>query len=106
MYKLHIFCPDNPKIINNIINAASDAGAGILGTYSQCASIVHCTSQWKSEKGAHPAIGKIGTVSRVEEVKIEMICPEDKAKIVNTAIRKVHPYEEPAIEFIKIEDIM
>ncbi len=102
MYKLYVFCPDNPKIIEKIINAASGAGAGILGNYSHCASIVQCVSQWESEKGAHPTIGKVGTVSRVAEVKIEMLCPEEKAKQVKKAIRKVHPYEEPAIEFVQL----
>lgn len=102
MYKLYIFCPDNPKIIEKIINAASDAGAGILGNYSHCASIIKCVSQWKSEPGAHPTIGKVGTVSRVQEVKIEMICPENKAQKVKAAVKKVHPYEEPAIEFVPL----
>ena len=106
MYKLYIFCPDNPKIINKIINTASDAGAGIMGNYSHCATIFKGVSQWKSEKGAHPTIGKVGTVSHVPEVKIEMLCPEEKAEKVKAAIKKVHPYEEPVIEFIKIEEIM
>jgi hypothetical protein len=106
MYKLFVFCPDNPKIINKIINTASDAGAGIMGNYSHCATVLKGVSQWKSGKSAHPTIGKIGTISRVREVKIEMVCPEEKAKKVKTAIKKVHPYEEPAIEFIKLEDII
>jgi len=105
MYKLYIFCPNNPKIIQKIINAASDAGAGILGNYSHCASVIKCESQWKSEAGAHPTIGKVGSVSQVSEVKIEVICPEDKAEKVKKAIKQVHPYEEPAIEFHRLESI-
>jgi len=55
--------------------------------------------------GAHPAIGKVGQLSKVDEVKIEMQCEAAKTKAVHEAIRKVHPYEEPAIEFVKIEKI-
>lgn len=104
MYKLYVFCPDNPEIINKIITAASGSGAGILGNYSHCASIIRVVSQWKSEPGAHPTIGKIGATSHVEEVKIEMVCPEEKAEKVKEEIKKIHPYEEPAIEFVKLEE--
>lgn len=104
-YKLQIFCPDDSKIIKRIIDAASNAGAGVMGNYSHTATIFKGVGQWFSEPGAHPAIGKVGTLTQQNEVKIEMHCPGSNAKTVEKAIRKVHPYEEPAIEFIKLEDI-
>lgn len=52
-----------------------------------------------------PFIGTAGEVSRVNEVKIEMECPAEVVKSVAKAIRKVHPYEEIIIDFIKLEDI-
>lgn len=104
-YKLHIFCPDDPKVIGAIINAASKAGAGVMGKYTKCVTIFKGVGQWYSGKGAHPAVGKVGTLTKSREVKIEMHCAASCAKAVNAAIRKVHPYEEPAIEFLKMEDI-
>ena len=102
MYKLHVFCPDKQKTIDSIIDAASTAGAGIMGNYTHCAFIIKGTGQWKPEPGAHPTIGTVGAMSQIAEVKIEMQCPDDKVDAVDSAIRKVHPYEEPAIEFLKL----
>jgi len=44
-------------------------------------------------------------MSNVTEVKIEMLCPEDKAKAVKNAVKAVHPYDEPAIEFLRLEEV-
>ncbi len=99
-YQLFVFCPDDETIINKIIDAASTAGAGILGNYSHCAFVTRGKSQWKSEQGAHPSEGKVGALTKVTGAKIEMICPAKKRNAVEKAIRKVHPYEEPDIQFI------
>lgn len=74
-----------------------------MGKYTHCAFVIKGNGQWKPGRGAHPAIGKIGKISDENEVKIEMECPDDKVKAVNNAIRAVHPYDEPAIEFLKLE---
>lgn len=92
-------------MIKKIIDAATKAGAGIIGNYSQCAFIQKGQGNWKSEKGSTPYIGRVGKVSRVNEVKIEMECPIKSAKRVKDAIRKVHPYEEVVIEFLRLENI-
>lgn len=76
-----------------------------MGNYTHTATIFKGVGQWFSGKGAHPAIGKVGTLTKQHEVKIEMHCPVAKAKNVDAAIRRVHPYEEPAIEFIRIEKL-
>ena len=104
-YKFFVYCPYNEKLINKIIDAASDTGAGILGNYSHNAYIVKGLGNWKSEIGSHPTIGKVGQITRIEEARIEMDCPAKLAKQVEKAIRKVHPYEEPDIFFVKIEEI-
>lgn len=99
-YQLLVFCPDDKTVIDNIINAASRAGAGILGNYSHCAFVTRGKSQWKSEQGAHPTEGKVGELTKVTGAKIEMLCPQEKRAAVEKAIRKGHPYEEPDIQFI------
>jgi len=45
----------------------------------------------------------VGEVSREPEDRIEMICPEEKLNAVVAAIKKVHPYETPAIDVYKVE---
>ena len=47
---------------------------------------------------AHPAIGKTGRLEEVKEERIETVCfKKDLDKIIK-AIKKVHPYEEVALD--------
>jgi len=39
----------------------------------------------------------------VDEVKIEMECPDEVMQKVVDAIKKVHPYEEVVIDVFKME---
>lgn len=103
-YQLFVFCPDDEKVIDKIIEAASTAGAGVVGNYSHCAFVTRGRSQWKTEPGAHPHIGEVGKLSKIIGAKIEMPCPDDKRLAVEKAIRNVHPYEEPDIQFIRLEE--
>lgn len=103
-YRIMIDCPNDKKIVARIIYAASKAGAGEIGNYSHCATVLNGWSTWKSEKGAHPGTGKIGKVSRVSSVRIEMECPKGKLKKACFAIRKAHPYEEPFIQVARLEE--
>lgn len=101
-YQVIVFCPDDESVVDKIIEAASDAGAGIVGNYSHCAFVTRGLSQWKSEQGAHPYQGKVGQLTKVIGAKIEMTCPEEKRAVVEKAIRSVHPYEEPDTQFIPL----
>jgi hypothetical protein len=38
----------------------------------------------------------------VEELKIEFICERDNVKKVIAAIKREHPYEEPAIDVFEL----
>lgn len=105
MLKLFIFSPDKDEVINSIINAATAEGAGIIGNYSSCAFITKGMGNWKSEEGAHPTIGEVGKMSREPEVKIEMLCPNENASAVRQAIKSVHPYEEPEIDFLELAKV-
>lgn len=104
-YKFFVYCPDDEATISNIIQVASECGAGIYGHYSQVAHITHGQGHWKSDEGAHPVQGKVGEITQLPVAKIEMMCPATKAKQVELAIKKVHPWERVDIEFIRIEDL-
>ena len=103
-YQLSVHCPSDEGVIDKIIEAASAAGAGSIGNYSHCAFVIRGSSQWKSEKGARPSVGNVGQVSKVNGAKIEMRCPAEKRVAVEQAIRRVHPYEEPDIQCIKLAE--
>jgi hypothetical protein len=104
-YKITVNCPDNQKLIDMLINAASKAGAGRYRNYSRVALVLKGYETWKTMSGAHPHIGKIGKTSKVKSAKIEMVCSSAKLKSVCMALRKAHPYEEPVINVVKLECI-
>jgi hypothetical protein len=105
MLKLFVFSPDKEEIITSIINAAAGESAGEIGNYSACAFITKGMGNWKSEEGAHPTIGEVGKMSREPEVRIEMLCPNENASAVRQAIKLVHPYEEPEIDFFELAKV-
>jgi hypothetical protein len=59
MLKLFVFCPDDEKTIFSKINAAADAGAGILGNYTHTCFFTKGTGNWKSEEGSNPMIARL-----------------------------------------------
>lgn len=94
------------KIVVYVPEAHADAvrfamgkvGAGKMGNYSFCSFSVKGTGRFKPGKGAHPTIGKVGKIEQVLEERIETICERSKLKKVISAIKKVHPYEEVALD--------
>lgn len=105
MLKLFVFVPDNQEIIDKVMTAATKAGAGVIGNYTGCGFITKGTGNWLSGKGSHPVIGDVGKYSHEPEVRIEMICPHEKAFDIKKSIKSVHPYEEPEIDFVELIDI-
>ncbi len=103
MYKFIIFAPKDIKIIQSIIAAAAKAGAGIVGNYTHCSFVTEGYGTWYPKPGAKPTIGKVGELSREEEVKIEMECPKEKMKEVFAAVKKVLPYDKFTIDAVEIE---
>uniref|UniRef100_A0AAR5PI23 NGG1p interacting factor NIF3 n=1 Tax=Dendroctonus ponderosae TaxID=77166 RepID=A0AAR5PI23_DENPD len=63
------------------------------------------TGQFKPQEGADPHIGEVGKLEQVEEWRVEILVPDEKAVEVAKALKESHPYEEPAFEFIQLLDI-
>ena len=55
-------------------------------------------------KGSKPFLGGEGVIEEVEEEKIEVVVREVDLKKVVAAVKKVHPYEEPAIHVLPMVD--
>jgi len=103
MYKFFVFAPREDEVIRKIIDAASDVGAGTIGKYKKCAWIAEGRGTWIADEDANPARGEVGKIEYVDEVKIEMECPDEVMQKVVDAIKKVHPYEEVVIDVFKME---
>lgn len=80
--------------------ALADHGAGQIGKYDSCSFSVRGTGRFRPLKGAHPSIGSVGELEEVEEERIEVLVREADLQKVVAAVRKVHPYEEPAIHVV------
>lgn len=103
MYKFFVFAPRNEKVIRSIIDAAAEAGAGTIGKYKKCAFITEGFGTWIADQDSNPHLGEVGKIEKIEEVKIEMECPDEVIQDVVAAVKKVHPYEEVVIDVFKME---
>jgi len=99
-YKLIVFVPT--AAINKVTNAVFEAGAGWIGNYSHCGFKVSGRGSFLPRDGAHPAIGRKGKLETVEEIRFECIVPAAKLDVVLAAMKKAHPYEEPAFDVFKL----
>ncbi len=86
------------KDADKLRETIGNAEGGRIGNYTNCSFSVKGIGRFKPEIGAKPAIGEVGKSEEVIEERIEVTCEEDKLDNVISAIRKVHPYEEPAID--------
>ncbi|HZH97645.1 MAG TPA: Nif3-like dinuclear metal center hexameric protein [Fimbriimonadaceae bacterium] len=100
--KLVVFVPKEDT--QKVIDAAAEAGAGVIGLYTRCAYLLEGTGTFYAEPGTDPAIGEVGKVEEVPETRIEMVLPEERCSAVTRAIVAVHPYEEPAYDFVRLTD--
>ena len=89
---------------DEIRKAICEAGAGVIGEYSECSYFVKGTGTFKPSDNANPYIGEHGKLEFVEEEKLEVVCEVEKVKDVVKVLREVHPYEEPAIDIIPLID--
>ena len=85
-----------------LIDALAAAGAGSIGDYERCAFTATGTGTFRPREGAHPTIGSIGAIERVEEVRVEMVLPRGRRAAVLSALRAAHPYEEPAFDLLEL----
>ena len=101
--KIVVFAPEESA--SKIREAMGKAGAGRIGNYTFCSFSVKGVGRFRPEAGANPLIGEVGKVEEVLEERIEMVCEKKKLKAVLAAVKKVHPYEEPAIDVYRLEGI-
>jgi hypothetical protein len=64
------------------------------------------TGQFLPGSDANPNIGAVGTLESVEEMKVEILCVGRPTMLdaVNDLL-KAYPYEEPAYQVYKLEDV-
>lgn len=103
MYKLAVFIPESH--LEEVKTAMFEAGAGKIGNYQHCCWQVKGQGQFMAVDGANPFIGAIDSLEAVNEYKVELVCKGDRIREVISAMKQAHPYEEPAYDVIKLEDL-
>ncbi|MBI2450024.1 MAG: hypothetical protein HYV47_00650 [Candidatus Nealsonbacteria bacterium] len=99
--KIVVFTPETHA--DAVRKALGKAGAGKIGNYSFCSFSAKGKGRFLPKKGAKPAIGRAGKLEQVFEERIEARCERSKLKKVLRAIKKVHPYEEIAMDIYPLE---
>ena len=100
--KIVVFVPESHA--NMVREVIGKAGAGKIGNYAHCSFSSKGIGRFKPEEGAHPNIGEVGKFESVSEERIEAVCERDKVVDVIKAIKKVHPYEEVALDIYPLDE--
>lgn len=103
MYKLCFFVP--ATFAEKVKQAVFETGAGRLGNYEECAWQTSGQGQFKPLETANPFIGASGRLERVEELRVELLCSDDVVHEAVRELKKAHPYECPAYDVVKLEEI-
>jgi hypothetical protein len=94
--KLVVFLPR--EALDNVRAALFEAGAGKIGNYEHCSWYAAGTGTFLAGEGTEPAVGQRGKEQRVSELRLETVFPEELQDEVIAALRRTHPYEEPAFD--------
>ena len=100
MYKICVYIPE--KSVENVKTALFEAGAGRIGNYDSCCWQTEGTGQFRPLAGSKPAIGTIGAIEQVQEVKVELVCEDEYIQDAVHAMKVAHPYEEPAYDVFEL----
>ncbi|MDX1451829.1 MAG: NGG1p interacting factor NIF3 [Oleiphilaceae bacterium] len=101
MYQLCFYVPQEQ--VDQVKAAVFQAGGGRIGNYDCCCWQTPGLGQFRPLEGSDPFTGKQGRVEVVEEVKVELVCEEALIESVIAALKRSHPYEEPAYHVIRLE---
>ena len=103
MYKIYFYVPVD--YAEKVKSAMFAAGAGKIGNYACCAWQVLGEGQFMPLEDSHAFMGDKNRLEKVQELRVEMVCDAHCIHAVVTALKQTHPYEHPAYQVIRFEDI-
>ena len=98
--KLVVFVPR--EALDAVRDALFSAGAGRIGDYERCSWFTEGTGTFLGGEGTSPAVGQPGREERVAELRLETVFPLERQDEVIAALRRAHPYEEPAFDVYEL----
>ena len=103
MYKLSFYVPESH--LEQVKTALFVSGAGRIGDYDSCCWQTRGEGQFRPLEGSNPFLGKQGSVEKAEEYKVELVCGDALIREAVAALKRAHPYEEPAYDVVRLEDL-
>jgi hypothetical protein len=100
--KLVVFVPR--EALNPVREALFEAGAGRIGDYERCSWYTEGTGTFLGGASTSPDVGQPGREERVAELRLETVYPTDREAEVVAALRRAHPYEEPAFDLYPLTE--
>ncbi len=104
VYKVVVYVPVADK--QKVSDAVYANGGGTIGAYDCCSFSVDGNGTFKANDGCNPYVGNIGEIHVEKESRVEYVVSRRHLSKVLRAIGNAHPYEEPAIDIIKIENTL
>jgi hypothetical protein len=101
--KLVVFVPR--EALDEVRDALFAAGAGRIGDYERCSWYGEGTGTFLGGEGTTPDVGRPGREERVAELRLETVFPPERQDDVIAALRRAHPYEEPAFDVYERVDV-
>lgn len=98
--KLVVFVPAGA--LDDVRDALFAAGAGRIGDYERCSWYTEGTGTFLGGESTDPAVGRRGVEERVPELRLETVFSAERHDEVVAALRRAHPYEEPAFDVYEL----
>lgn len=102
-HKLVTFVPKSN--FEELRDALYAKGAGEYNNYSHSGFYQQGTGSFKPLANSNPYLGEKGSLNEIEEYRFEVLVSTDKVERVIKELLKVHPYEEPAWDLYKMENL-
>jgi putative NIF3 family GTP cyclohydrolase 1 type 2 len=99
--KLVVFVPE--ESVDGVVLALSEAGAGVIGDYTECTFRTRGTGTFRGGDETNPYLGERGQLEKVDEVRIETVVAGHLAGRAAEAATAAHPYEEIALDVYPVE---
>jgi len=100
LLKLITFVPTD--YLDKVRNSLFEVGGGHIGDYDCCSYSSKGEGTFRANENCKPFVGNLGEINLESEVRLEIILPSFLKSRITKALLSVHPYEEPAFDFIAL----
>lgn len=98
IYKVAVQVP--PGYLDAVMDSVTSAISPVYPGYTRVFAYWPVKGTWIPSEGSDPFIGEVGRVEVADEIRLEFAVSSEEMPAAVAAVRRVHPYEEPAIDII------